>query len=179
MSAPVLYLMVGYPGSGKTTVSKYIHELTGAVHLWADHERNKLFASPTHDHDENIELYKTLNQRAKALLQTGKSVIFDTNFNFYKDRKRLRHLAATEGASTAVVWVTTPKNLARERAVEHSHDQETRIWGNMPLERFERIAGNMQPPTEAEHAIRLDGTQLTRDDIARALNSAGYIQKQA
>lgn len=161
--------MVGYPGSGKTTTSKYLHELTGAVHLWADHERNKLFPSPAHSHQENIELYKRLNQRTKQLLQEGKSVIFDTNFNFYRDRKRLRHLAATEGARTVVIWVNTSKELSRERATIHANDQDTRIWGNMPLERFERISGNLQEPTPAEQPIILDGTHLTRDDVARAL----------
>jgi predicted kinase len=161
--------MVGYPGSGKTTISKYIHELTGAVHLWADHERNKLFANPTHDHNENIELYKQLNQRTKQLLQEGKSVIFDTNFNFYRDRKRLRHLAATEGAETIVIWINTPRDLARKRAVEESDSQHTRVWGNMPLHHFERIANNLQEPAEMEHPVIINGTSVTKDDIARAL----------
>ncbi|HEX7963172.1 MAG TPA: ATP-binding protein [Candidatus Saccharimonadales bacterium] len=169
MHERTLFLMVGYPGSGKTTIAKYIHELTGAEHLWADHERNKLFANPTHDHQENIELYKRLNQRTKQLLQDGKSVIFDTNFNFYRDRKRLRHLAATEGARTVVVWVTTPRDLSRERATIHAHGQDTRIWGNMPPDRFERIADNLQEPEPGEHAIKLDGTNLTREDVEKAL----------
>jgi predicted kinase len=161
--------MVGYPGSGKTTISNYIHELTGAVHLWADHERNKMFPNPTHNHDENIELYKRLNQETKRLLQEGKSVIFDTNFNFYRDRKRLKHIAATEGANTVVVWITTPKDLAMRRAVEQSDGQQTRVWGNMPLEQFERIASNLQEPLSEEHAITIDGTNVTKEYIAHQL----------
>lgn len=161
--------MVGYPGSGKTTISKYIHELTGAVHLWADHERNIMFPNPTHSHEENIELYKVLNQRAKQLLQEGKSVIFDTNFNFYRDRKRLRHIAATEEAETVVVWVTTPKDVARERAVEKSEGEHTRVWGNMPLDRFERIANNLQEPADMEHPIRIDGTHTSKEAVTKLL----------
>lgn len=161
--------MVGYPGSGKTTISKYIHELTGAVHLWADNERSKMFVNPTHDHAENIELYKKLNQDTKQLLQQGHSVIFDTNFNFYRDRKRLKHLAATEGAETIVVWITTPKEIARRRAVHEADNQDTRIWGNMPLEHFERIANNLQEPLPEEHAITIDGTDITKEDIAQRL----------
>jgi predicted kinase len=169
MTQPTLYLMVGYPGAGKTTTARYIHEITGATHLWADHERNRLFPSPTHGHDENIELYKVLNQRTKQLLQDGHSVIFDTNFNFYKDRKRLRHLAATEGARTVVIWVTTPKNVAKDRAVAHEEPGETRIWGNMPERDFERISGNLQEPGPEEHPIKLDGKNLTKEIVAREL----------
>jgi len=162
--------MVGYPGAGKTTTSRMIHKLTGAVHLWADHERNKLFANPTHSHEENLQLYDALNKRAQELLHEGKSVIFDTNFNFYKDREKLRKIAAAEGAKTVLVWMTTPRDVARERAVNHPLTGEHhRVWGNMPLESFERIAGNLEEPRPEEQPIKLEGIGLTEQAIARAL----------
>lgn len=76
MKSPVLYLMLGYPGAGKTTTAKTIHELTGAVHLWADKIRNERYPHPTHSHKENIELYDYLNELTAELLATGQSVIF-------------------------------------------------------------------------------------------------------
>jgi predicted kinase len=169
MKQQTLYLMVGYPGSGKTTASRHIHELTGAVHLWADQERQQMFVQPQHSHDENIKLYDELNRRTDELLCQGKDVIFDTNFNFYKDRERLRRIAARNGAHAVVIWVTTPKDLARERATQDSEGQETRIWGNMPIKDFNRIARNLQEPRPDEHAIMLDGTQITHDYIAQKL----------
>jgi predicted kinase len=175
MSKPTLFLMVGYPGAGKTTVSRYIHELTGAVHLWADHERSARFTHPTHNHQENIQLYAQLNQETETLLQAGKSVVFDTNFNFYKDRKKLKVMAVAAGARTAVVWITTPKQLARERATQQAHGQDTRIWGNMPAERFERISGNLQEPTPDEQPIKLDGSNLSRETVAQALREKGLL----
>jgi len=168
MLHPTLFLMVGYPGAGKTTTAKLIHELTGAVHLWADHERNHRFPNPTHNHEENLKLYAALNTEARDLLRVGKSVIYDTNFNFYKDRKKLRIIAAKEGIRTIVIWITTPKDIARERATQHGHGH-TRIWGNMPLSHFERISGNLQPPELGEQAIKLDGTNLTRETVSQAL----------
>ena len=84
---PTLYLMLGYPGAGKTTTSKVIHALSGAVHLWADQIRRERFGAPTYSHEENLELYDYLNELTSELLRTGQSVIFDTNFNFYKDRE--------------------------------------------------------------------------------------------
>jgi len=170
MPQPTLFLMVGYPGAGKTTAAKMIHELTGAVHLWADQERNRRFPNPTHNHQENITLYGQLNTETRQLLRDGHSVVFDTNFNFYKDRKKLRIVAAKENAKTIVVWVTTPKELSRDRATVRAHGQHTRIWGNMPMERFEHISDNFQPPEPHELTIRLDGSNLTKEAVSKALN---------
>ncbi len=168
MDKPVLYLMVGYPGAGKTTVSKIIHELTGATHLWADHERRTRYDHPTHSHQENIELYEDLNAVTEDLLATGKSVIFDTNFNFYKDRQKLREIAAKHGAQTKLIWVRTPKDLARQRAT-HGLGQDTRVLGDMPAEQFERISSNMQPPGADEKAIEIQGTEVSPEYIKQTI----------
>lgn len=165
-----LFLMLGFPGAGKTTVSKMIEELTGAVHLWADHERRKRFGEPTHSHEENLKLYAELNSVTDALLSEGKNVIFDTNFNFYRDRENLRKIAAKHGAHTILIWVRTPKELARERATKDAHKQHTRVLGNMPLEHFERISGNLEPPREGEHVIEFDGTHVTSAMVADAIS---------
>lgn len=164
-----LFLMLGYPGAGKTTVAKLIQEQTGAVHMWADHERNQRFTHPTHNHEENIALYDQLNAEARELLRQGKSVIYDTNFNFYKDRKKMRIMAAKEGVRTIIIWVTTPKDLAKKRATEDSEGQHTRVWGNMPVPRFDRIAGNLQPPEPGEQVIEIVGQGVTPEVITQVL----------
>src|SRR5262245_4051522 len=98
MNGPTLYLMLGYPGSGKTTTAKVIHALNGAVHLWADHIRRERFGTPSYTHKENLDLYNHMNELTGELLAAGNSVIFDTNFNFYKDREHLRDIAETHNA---------------------------------------------------------------------------------
>jgi predicted kinase len=153
--------MLGYPGSGKTTTSKVIHEVTGAVHLWADAVRREQIGEPTYSHEENLKLYEYLNSVADQLLGAGQSVIFDTNFNFYKDREHLRHIAQKHGADAVVIWVTTSKELAKERATQDAHVQDTRVLGNMPTETFERMSHNLEEPHEDEAVVEVDGTKVT------------------
>lgn len=163
--------MVGYPGSGKTTASKLIHEQTGAVHLWADHERKLRFAAPNYSHPETIQLYNQLNKEVEALLAEGKSVIFDTNFNFYKDRQKLCRMAARRGVRTVIIWIIVPEELARTRAVHEAHGQATRVFGNMPPDHFKRIVRHLQPPRDDEHPIKLDGREITAEIVAEALRN--------
>lgn len=161
--------MLGYPGSGKTTTAKIIHELTGAVHLWADRIRRERFVTPTYTHAENLELYAHLNQLAAELLATGQDVIFDTNFNFYKDRQKLREIAKQHKAQSCLIWVTTPKSLAKQRATTNAHLQDNRVLGDIPVEAFERMSNNLQPPAPAETYVEIDGTKVSPEYISNKL----------
>ena len=161
--------MVGYPGSGKTTVANHIHALTGATHIWADKERVALFGEPRFGSQESKQLYAKLNKRTVELLTQGKSVIFDTDFRFRKDRDHLRQLAEEAGAHVKLVWLTTDKALAMKRATEQAEDQPTRILGNMPVESFHRTASHIEPPVDAEHPIKLNGVGVTREIVADAI----------
>lgn len=169
MSKPVLYLMVGYPGSGKTTVAGLIHDITGAQHIWADQERIKRFDKPLHERRQSRILYNQLNDEARGLLKRGQSVIYDTNFSFKSDRQRMQTLAAEAGAECKLIWVQTPRQLAKTRAVEDSENKPTRLWGNMPEADFERLANNLEEPTTDENPITIAGVDVDEAMIRAAL----------
>lgn len=169
MSRPIVYLFVGYPGAGKSHVARLIAERTGADHLWADIIRQQMFPNPCHSREESKQLYDTLNTRTAELLTAGHSVIFDTNFNFYDDRELLRGIASSVGASTILIWVNTPLEIAYKRAV-HSEATRNGYTANITAEDFERMANNLQPPRPEEQAILIDGTDLHPDDVYHTLS---------
>ncbi len=164
-----LYLMVGYPGAGKTTAAQMLHDLTGAEHLWADHIRKEQFQEPTYSQQESNQLYDAMNQQTEELLKQGKSVIFDTNFNFYKDRQKLRQIATDAGAQTVLIWVQAPRPVAKQRATTNAHQQDSRVLGNMTEQDFERLSNHLEEPRPDEQAIVLDGTNLTKEQISSAV----------
>ena len=169
MPRTILYIFVGYPGAGKTTIAKYIASQTGAVHLWADEKRHKLFKQVSYSEAESKKLYDQLNNLCASYLKNGRSVIYDTNFNFYDDRQHLRTIAEKHGAELKLIWVTTPAELARKRAVTESTNSHTRIWGNMAKADFDRISGRLESPRPSEAAIKIDGTAIGGSDISSLL----------
>ena len=169
MSKPTLYLFIGYPGAGKTAVSKIIAETTGAVHLWADAERHKMFAQASHSEAESLKLYDYLNARAEKLLGEGKSVVFDTNFNFYADRQKLRDIASRQGAETVILWVTVPKEVAKARAVGIT-DSRNGYMNVMTEQQFESIVCKLEPPRKDEKILKIDGTKFDRQDIVALIS---------
>ncbi len=168
--------MLGYPGAGKTTTAKIMHELTGAEHLWADHARREMYTNPTYSHKENLHLYKHLNSLTESLIKQGKSVIFDTNFNFYRDRQHLREIAGKHGADVQLVWVQAPKDIAKQRATIEAHlHASTRVLGNMPQEHFERITSSLEPPHNDEQVIVIESAKITDEYVKQKLQQAKII----
>ncbi|MDB5184389.1 MAG: hypothetical protein JWN38_197 [Candidatus Saccharibacteria bacterium] len=156
---PTLYLFIGYPGAGKTTIAKAIEDKTGARHLWADAARHEMFGKPTHSKSESTVLYEYLNAETARLLSEGRSVIFDTNFNYYEDRQHLRHIASEVGADTKLIWVSTPYETSKHRAV-HSGESRNGYEDAMSAEQFDAIASKLEAPGKDEVFIKIDGTKL-------------------
>lgn len=169
MAKPVLYLFVGIPGAGKTTIAKLIQEATGATHLWADQERQAMFDTVCHSQQESQALYEHLNDRTADLLETGNSVIFDTNFNYCKDRDHLRSLAEKHGATTQIIWMTTPVDVARDRALHEHHRDRNGYDSTMTAQDFDRLIDHLEPPTAHENFITIDGTNIDTAAIKRQL----------
>lgn len=166
---PKLYYFIGAPGAGKTTLAQALAEKTGAKHLWADQERHELFEEPTHSQAESDELYNKLNQATDYLLSQGKSVIYDTNFNHYADRQKMREIAARHKAETILIWLTTPKDIAKQRAVG-THETRNGYTITMTEEQFDSITSKLEKPHEDEKVIKIDGSKL---DVAAALAFLG------
>jgi predicted kinase len=165
---PTLYLFIGYPGAGKSTVAKLIAEQTGAHLICADNERHKLFKIPTHAKEESKELYEKLNEATEYLLSQGRSVVFDTNFNFLSDRKKLRDIADKYNATTVLIWIKTPLSVALKRAV-HSHTLRNNYDYVMTSKQFNDIATKLEPPKESEKAVIVDGSDLDKDILFKSL----------
>jgi predicted kinase len=127
-----------------------------------------MFASPTHSEAESLELYDVLNYRASHLLGEGKSVIFDTNFNYYADRQKLRNIADGRGAETIVIWLTTPVEVAKQRSV-HTPELRNGYMVGMTEERFSDIVSKLEPPRENEKVIKIDGAKLDAKQVIELL----------
>ena len=86
MNRPTLILLVGVPGSGKTTYAKdYIERNANTIHLSSDAIRKELYG------DENIqgnpgEVFTLMQKRAIEALNNGIDVIYDATNITRKDR---------------------------------------------------------------------------------------------
>ena len=174
MKEPTLFLMFGYPGAGKTTTAEVVQQLTGAEHLSSDRLRAEMFPKSDFSQDEHDRLYETLDQNTKQLLEQGKDVIYDANLNRYGHRKDKYDICRQTGAKAILLWVQTPKPLAKERAGHYSRQH---LWpvDETPSQLFDRIADVIEEPTASEPYIAIDGTKVDQDYIRQKLQDAHVL----
>ena len=86
MNRPSLILLVGIPGSGKTTYAKnYIEQNPNTIHLSSDAIRKEFYG------DENIQgnpgdVFSLMQKRAVEALNNGSNVLYDATNVTRKDR---------------------------------------------------------------------------------------------
>lgn len=112
---PVLTLMVGLPGSGKTTLAKRLEAETGAVRFTPDEWHLFLFGDDFH-HPEEHALHDARHDRVeqlmwslgKGLLQKGVSVILDFGFWAREEREEKYREAMALGPGSKSAMPTPP-----------------------------------------------------------------------
>ncbi len=168
MIKPCLYLLLGLPGSGKTTAARAISELTGAVHLSSDSFRLSLFENPTFSQDEHDSLYKMLDYMCELLLKNGTSVVYDANLNRLEHRLEKYALAKKTGATARLFLLQVHRETAKKRRIDTQHPDLV-PYNESPHDMFDRIADVFETPKSSEKFTELDGTKITTDYIQSIL----------
>ena len=165
----ILYMMFGYPGAGKTTTARIISQLTGAVRLSSDQYRAEKYTTPTFTPKEHDEVYRDLDTMCRQLLSQGKDVIYDANLNRRIHRQEKYEICQQTNAKPKLLWVQTPKEIAKTRATENGEIDPHRPFGNLDVAVFDRLAQEIETPTEDESYIVVDGTKITTEYIRTLL----------
>ncbi len=170
MKQATLYLLMGLPGSGKTTLAKIIAHLTDAVHVSSDEYRLKLYPDPCFSQKEHDSLYAILDHNIEHLLQANRSVIYDANLNRKVHRDEKYELAEKYDIKVVLWWICVSDKVAKQRRI--SDQNQTLVpEGETPGKMFDRIAKIFEPPEDSETFITIDGNNITKDEVAKILKS--------
>lgn len=130
VSPPSLVITHGFSGSGKSFLAGKLAAQMGAVQIRSDIERKRLFGYREHDKTDgsiyskeaNQQTYEKLCELAKTVITAGYTVIVDAAFLKTWERALFRQLAAECRVRFAILSVTAPEPVLRERIDQRSHD---------------------------------------------------------
>jgi len=112
---PLLILLYGFPGSGKTYFARQLAENLQAAHVHGDRIRNELFEEPRFDKQENSIIKQLMDYMTESFLTAGMSVIYDINAGRKGQRRALREMARKKNAETIIIWFQMDADTAFAR----------------------------------------------------------------
>jgi hypothetical protein len=171
-SPPVLILMHGVSGTGKTTVSTEVVRTLGAVRVRSDVERKRIHAEKSERVVPQVSTeslyasamtqatYERLLDLAKTMLQAGYPVVVDATFLRFAQRQPFIRVAQDRQIPLVILDVWAPKEVLVQR-IEWRAMQRTDV-SDATIGVMERQKAMEEPLTENErpYAIRMDSTDL-------------------
>lgn len=144
---PVLVVLMGAPGSGKSHLARPLAAGLGAVVVATDELRRHLFVAPSYARAESRTVFALAHAVCRLLLAAGRAVVFDATNLREADRRPVRALATNAGVPVILVRVTAPDAVVRERLAgrlarvspHDLSDADIRVYEAM-RERFEEPA---------------------------------------
>jgi len=168
---PVLIIMHGFSGSGKTTISQFVLEALPVIRIRSDIERKRLHKlrpeeksqsginQGIYDEEASRKTYDHLRRLAEDVLLAGKSVIVDGAFLQAKQRKPFAQLASVLDMPYRII------NCHAEQVILEQRISERKMLGNDASEASLKILNNQlenhDPLTDEERAISftIDSTE--------------------
>ena len=153
---PTVFLMLGFPGSGKSTFARQLAEARTIIRISSDDIRPYMYTTTLAIRDirNNPAVFGALDYVVGKLLTARMSVIYDANFNRRKDRKAHRLCAQRADARTILIWMKTPLEVAREREAGRATAGESLA---IPSERYQQLVDRLQEPESEETVMTIDG----------------------
>jgi len=115
-----LLMMVGLPGTGKSSVVENLQKNISCVVVSTDNIRLLMRNKPTYTAAEMMLVYEVCYSIIEARLKQGQRVIFDASNYLAARRAHLRILAQRVGAPVAVTYVQAAQDVIRDRLLQRN-----------------------------------------------------------
>lgn len=183
LAKPVLICLYGFPGSGKSYVSRNLADVIQLAHVSADRIRNELFEQPRYDAQENAIITHLMNYMTEEFLSAGVSVAYDANAMRASQRRNLRELARRHKAEYVLIWLQIDQDSAYARTQDRDRrTSDDRYAQEQNRGTFERILSGMQNPQPNEDYLVISGKHTfstQKNAVINKLYNLGLISSDA
>lgn len=113
-------MLVGAPGTGKSTLAHTLSRALGLEVVETDRVRKLLFAEPRYTGGEHAAVYGWCHNLIRTCLATGHSILFDATNLEERNRRRLYQIADTFQARVLLVWTACPARVVQQRLLKRA-----------------------------------------------------------
>ncbi len=181
---PVLYVVYGLSGSGKTTFASQVAKRLGISHYNSDivRKKNILKTNPAEKHNEAFnkgiyrkditeKTYTALSRLAAAELMAGRSVVVDATFIEPAYRIKMETIAMTSDANIRFILCSCPETEIRKRLQTRSLQAEEASDGRWEVYVHQASLFNETEKINPEHLIKVDTSKDYKNIIEAIIES--------
>jgi aminoglycoside phosphotransferase family enzyme/predicted kinase len=181
---PLLVVMSGFSGSGKTWVSEQLMAAMPAVRVRSDTERKRLSGlDETQDsasavgkglytEQKSRDVYARLCKHAATILESGHNVILDAAFLSAADRAKALQIAKNCGCKAAILAVRAPHDVLRKRIQSRSSRGEDASEAGLDVLEYQIKTAEPLTDRESERSVICDNDgELDIAAIAKRLKA--------
>jgi predicted kinase len=157
---PIVLIMSGLPGVGKTTIARQLAPLINGVVLSTDKIRKELFYKPSYGRRERKLIYDILTLLAKYLCASNVNCILDATFSQKRSRQEIRNKLNPYSKKIIIIECICPEDIVIARLDRRKHDfsdANFSVYRNMK---------RIYEPVEEEH-VTFDTSKISITDIER------------
>lgn len=182
LNKPMLIMLYGFPGGGKTYFARQFADELQLAHLSSDRIRAELFDTPTYTKEETDVVQHLMQYMAEEFLRAGVNVVYDANCARLVQRRALRDMARKLHANTMLVWLQIDPESAFNRAKTRDRRKaDDKYSPPMDHATFNNILQHMQVPRDEDYVV-ISGKHTyntQRASIVKKLYDYGFLTKEA
>ena len=150
---PVLVVISGLPGTGKSHFSRQLAEHVPLAMLESDALRKVLVPSPTYSASESSRLFWLINALIGDLLDPGVPVLLDATNLVEAHRKRLYTIADQRNVKLILVRVEAPPEVVRERLAGRNRQEQREDHSDADWSVYQRMRRSEEPISRSHFTV--------------------------
>ena len=163
-------MLVGAPGTGKSTLARRVARALPADLVETDRVRRQLFPEPRYTGGEHAAVFGWCYTVIRSCLKVGKNVVFDATNLDERNRRRVYDIVDECLAGLLIVWAAAPPHVVQDRMLrrrdgEDQQDASDADW-SVHLELARRADPIRRPHMVVNTAVDLDA--IVNRIVARA-----------
>lgn len=144
-SGPRLLMLAGLPGVGKSAFAREVSSRRPFLTLESDRLRKSLVSEPQYTPDEHRRVFRACHRLLDELLGQGYPLIFDATNLTERNRCPVYSIVRKRGAPFAVVVVTAPTQIVRQRLRDREAGLDPETWSDAGWDIHSRMAPAWEP----------------------------------
>jgi predicted kinase len=170
-ATPVLFIISGLPGTGKSFLARRLAERLPLIIINSDFVRKILtHQQPTYSAEESALVHQVGRAVLKRLLLTGYHVLYDATNLAEWHREKLYRLADETNAKLVIIRTIAPEEIVRTRLRERFEHPDPHDYSDADWSVHEKLKAELEP-VRRSHLV-VDTSQDLEPAIRKILRAA-------